>query len=96
MCTSAFWRAASGWGASADWAVPTAMAVTDQRGRVLLANALASLVPARLAEAWIGHDPAWRAAWERPVNAVTDKALAALQAKALPSVRYLVTVYSGR
>ena len=46
--------------------------------RRLLANELATLVPGRLADAWISQDAAWRAQWDRPINAVTDKALAAL------------------
>jgi predicted Rossmann fold flavoprotein len=46
--------------------------------RKLLPNELASLVPGRLAEAWIQHDAAWQAQWQRPLPSVTDKALAAL------------------
>jgi predicted Rossmann fold flavoprotein len=46
--------------------------------RKLLPNELASLVPGRLAEAWIEHDAAWQAQWQRPLPSVTDKALAAL------------------
>ena len=46
--------------------------------RRLLANELASLVPGRLAEAWITHDAAWQAQWQRPVQEVPDKALSAL------------------
>jgi predicted Rossmann fold flavoprotein len=46
--------------------------------RKLLANELASLVPGRLAEAWITHDAAWQAQWQRPIQAVTDKALSTL------------------
>jgi len=46
--------------------------------RKLLSNELAGLVPGRLAEAWITHDADWQAHWQRPVQAVTDKALAAL------------------
>ncbi len=42
--------------------------------RKRLANELAAFVPARLADAWIQRD----AAWQRPVNEVPDKALAAL------------------
>ncbi|HSV52526.1 MAG TPA: NAD(P)/FAD-dependent oxidoreductase [Burkholderiaceae bacterium] len=42
--------------------------------RKLVANALAQIVPARLAEAWAQQD----AGWQRPVNEATDKALALL------------------
>ncbi|WBY01454.1 NAD(P)/FAD-dependent oxidoreductase [Ramlibacter tataouinensis] len=42
--------------------------------RKRLANELATFVPARLADAWAQRD----AAWQRPVNEVPDKALAAL------------------
>ncbi|MFT3780003.1 MAG: NAD(P)/FAD-dependent oxidoreductase [Ottowia sp.] len=44
------------------------------RSRKLLANELAAWLPARLAEAWAGLDPAW----QRPVNEASDKALAQL------------------
>jgi len=46
--------------------------------RKLLPNELAALVPARLAEAWVTHDAQWQPQWQRPMNSVTDKALAAL------------------
>ena len=39
-----------------------------------IVNELAALVPARLAEAWVAQD----AAWQRPVNEASDKALLAL------------------
>jgi predicted Rossmann fold flavoprotein len=42
--------------------------------RKLVANELAGLVPSRLADAWVQQD----AAWQRPINEATDKALAAL------------------
>jgi predicted Rossmann fold flavoprotein len=42
--------------------------------RKLIANELAGLVPSRLADAWVQQD----AAWQRPINEATDKALAAL------------------
>ena len=41
------------------------------RSRKLLVNELASLVPGRLAEAWVGQE----AAWQRPSAEVPDKAL---------------------
>jgi Predicted flavoproteins len=47
------------------------------RSRKLIANELASLVPSRLAEAWVQQDPAW----QRPVNEAADKALSALADK---------------
>ena len=52
----------------------------DAKGhsRKLLVNELAGLVPSRLAEAWVSHDASWRAQWQRPMDAVTDKALVAL------------------
>ncbi|MEJ5128646.1 NAD(P)/FAD-dependent oxidoreductase [Comamonas sp. MYb21] len=42
-----------------------------QRSRKLIANALASLVPARLADAWVAQD----ADWQRPIAEASDKAL---------------------
>ncbi len=42
--------------------------------RKLIANELAAFVPSRLADAWVRQD----AAWQRPINETTDKALAAL------------------
>jgi len=42
--------------------------------RKLIANELAALVPSRLADAWVQQD----AAWQRPVNEASDKALATL------------------
>jgi predicted Rossmann fold flavoprotein len=44
------------------------------RSRKLVANELATLVPSRLADAWVQQD----AAWQRPINEATDKALIAL------------------
>ena len=44
------------------------------RSRKLIANELATLVPARLADAWVQQDPAW----QRPINEASDKALIAL------------------
>ncbi len=40
----------------------------------LIANELAALVPARLADAWASRDPAW----QKPVSEATDKALTTL------------------
>ncbi|ROZ71519.1 NAD(P)/FAD-dependent oxidoreductase [Ramlibacter sp. WS9] len=42
--------------------------------RKLIANELAAHVPSRLADAWVQQD----AAWQRPINEATDKALTAL------------------
>ena len=44
------------------------------RSKKRIANELATLVPSRLADAWVGQDPAL----QRPVNEAADKALAAL------------------
>ncbi|MDO8440369.1 MAG: NAD(P)/FAD-dependent oxidoreductase, partial [Polaromonas sp.] len=43
----------------------------------LIANELAALVPARLADAWVSRDPAW----QKPVSEATDKALETLAAR---------------
>ncbi|GAB2718525.1 BaiN/RdsA family NAD(P)/FAD-dependent oxidoreductase [Comamonas sediminis] len=42
-----------------------------QRSRKLIANELASLVPSRLADAWVAQD----ADWQRPIAEASDKAL---------------------
>ena len=44
----------------------------------LIANELAALVPARLADTWVGADSSAAQLWRRPVNQASDKALAAL------------------
>ncbi len=41
------------------------------RSRKLIANELATLVPSRLADAWVGDRPAW----QRPIAEASDKAL---------------------
>ncbi|MEO7548445.1 MAG: NAD(P)/FAD-dependent oxidoreductase [Ramlibacter sp.] len=51
-----------------------ALALAKASSRKLIANELAAFVPSRLADAWAGQD----AAWQRPVNDATDKALALL------------------
>ena len=51
-----------------------ALLQAKSRSRKLVANELAALVPARLADAWVQQD----AAWQRPINETTDKALVAL------------------
>jgi hypothetical protein len=54
--------------------VGEALADAKLRSRKLLANELATLVPSRLADAWVQRNPAW----QRPVNEAADKALAQL------------------
>ena len=54
--------------------LPQALAHAKATSRKLLANELATLVPSRLADAWVQQD----AAWQRPVAEASDKALAAL------------------
>ncbi len=44
----------------------------------LIANELATLLPARLADTWIEQGSSAGHSWQRPVNEATDKALAAL------------------
>ncbi|OUM01261.1 NAD(P)/FAD-dependent oxidoreductase [Variovorax sp. JS1663] len=51
-----------------------ALAEAKQRSRKRIANELAGLVPARLADAWVGQD----AALQRPINEAADRSLAAL------------------
>ena len=50
------------------------LAQAKVRSRKLIVNELAAWLPHRLAEAWVQQD----AAWQRPVNEASDKALAAL------------------
>jgi predicted Rossmann fold flavoprotein len=52
------------------------LAQAKSRSRKLIANELATQLPSRLADAWVQQD----AAWQRPVDQATDKALAALAA----------------
>ncbi len=54
--------------------LPEALARAKTTSRKLVANGLATLVPSRLADAWVQQD----AQWQRPMNELTDKALAAL------------------
>ncbi len=54
--------------------LPAALARAKASSRKLLANELATLVPSRLAEAWVQQD----ADWQRPVAETTDKALTRL------------------
>ncbi len=46
--------------------------------RKLIANELASLVPSRLADAWVAQGPALGHNWTRPISEATDRALSAL------------------
>ena len=50
------------------------LSLAKATSRKLVANEIAAMVPARLADAWVAQD----AAWQRPVNQATDKALASL------------------
>lgn len=54
--------------------VAESLADAKRRSKKRIANELAALVPSRLADAWVGEDPAL----QRPVNEATDKALAVL------------------
>lgn len=51
--------------------LPEALARAKLTSRKLIANELAGLVPARLADAWVQQD----AAWQRPVSEASDRAL---------------------
>ena len=46
--------------------------------RKLIANELATLVPSRLADTWVGQGAALGHNWTRPINEASDKQLAAL------------------
>jgi predicted Rossmann fold flavoprotein len=54
--------------------LPEALARAKATSRKLIANELASLVPSRLADAWVQQEPGW----QRPINEASDKALATL------------------
>ncbi|WP_397411513.1 NAD(P)/FAD-dependent oxidoreductase [Polaromonas sp.] len=54
--------------------LPTLLLRAKARSKKLIANELAALVPARLADAWASRDPAW----QKPVSEATDKALTML------------------
>jgi predicted Rossmann fold flavoprotein len=49
--------------------------------RKLIANELAALVPARLADTWVAPGAALGHNWARPINEASDKALTALAAR---------------
>ncbi|MDP9901508.1 NAD(P)/FAD-dependent oxidoreductase [Variovorax ginsengisoli] len=54
--------------------VSEALSAAKARSRKRIANELAMLVPSRLADAWVGEDPAL----QRPINEATDRALTQL------------------
>ena len=54
--------------------IAAALGEAKTRSRKRIANELATLVPSRLADAWVGDDPAL----QRPVNEATDRSLAQL------------------
>ena len=54
--------------------LPTLLLRAKASSKKLIANELAALVPARLADAWVSRDPAW----QKPVSEATDKALTTL------------------
>ncbi|MGJ7579488.1 NAD(P)/FAD-dependent oxidoreductase [Variovorax sp. RHLX14] len=54
--------------------VSVALGEAKSRSRKRIANELATMVPSRLADAWVGEDPAL----QRPINEAADRALSAL------------------
>jgi len=54
--------------------VAAALSSAKARSRKRIANELATLVPSRLADAWVGDDPAL----QRPINEATDRVLTQL------------------
>ena len=54
--------------------VQLALQQAKSRSRKLIANELAALVPSRLADTWVQHNPLW----QRPVSDATDKGLTQL------------------
>ncbi|SFB72757.1 hypothetical protein SAMN05216344_10262 [Polaromonas sp. OV174] len=54
--------------------LPATLLRAKATSKKLVANELAALVPSRLADAWVGQDPAL----QRPISDATDKALLAL------------------
>ncbi|MDI1270884.1 MAG: NAD(P)/FAD-dependent oxidoreductase [Polaromonas sp.] len=54
--------------------LPNLLLRAKASSKKLIANELAALVPARLADAWVSRDPAW----QKPVSEATDKALTTL------------------
>jgi len=60
--------------------IPMAQHLSEAKAasRKLIANELAALVPARLADTWVDQDAALGHNWHRPINEASDKALTAL------------------
>jgi predicted Rossmann fold flavoprotein len=54
------------------------LATAKSHSRKRIANELAGLVPARLADTWVAQGSVWGHDWQRPVNESSDKALGAL------------------
>jgi predicted Rossmann fold flavoprotein len=75
---SSYWQDASAirMNLAPDMDLPALLSKAKQRSRKLLSNELASLVPNRLAEAWVSQD----IALQRPVAEVPDKSLNQLAA----------------
>jgi predicted Rossmann fold flavoprotein len=61
-----------------DTDVALRLAQAKSTSRKLIANELASLVPARLADTWVAQGAALGHTWARPINEASDKALCAL------------------
>ena len=61
-----------------DTDVAERLAQAKTRSRKLIANEIAALVPARLADTWVAQGARLGHQWERPINEASDKALAAL------------------
>ena len=59
---------------------PVAQHLADAKtqSRKRIANELAGIVPARLADTWVAQGSVWGHDWQRPVNEASDKALTAL------------------
>jgi predicted Rossmann fold flavoprotein len=57
--------------------LPAALLHAKASSKKLIANELASVVPSRLADAWVGNDPAL----QRPISDVPDKTLQTLAAR---------------
>ncbi len=76
---SSYWRAGTQirLNLAPDADLPSALAHAKTTTRKLIANELATLIPSRLADAWVRQD----ATWQRPINEASDKALATLADK---------------
>jgi predicted Rossmann fold flavoprotein len=58
--------------------IATHLSAAKATSRKRIANELAGIVPARLAETWVAQGTALGHQWDRPVNEATDKSLNAL------------------